>query len=101
MDGDNTPGPLDAELFEEGCGDDGAGGRVCVGVEESTAEDGYDNYGEATTKYLGTVTDQSTTGHSTEIGDNLNNGYSVCGEIVLIFKHGWVEILGTMRLDLS
>lgn len=53
MDGDDAPGALDAELFEESCGDDLFGGGEAVGVKEGTADEGDDDYGEAAAEDLG------------------------------------------------
>ena len=44
MDGDDAPGTLNAELFEEGGGDDGVRGGECVGIKEGAADDAHYYY---------------------------------------------------------
>lgn len=64
MDGNDAPCTLDAELLKEcGC-DDRAGGSVGVRVEESASDDGDEDDGETTAKYLRTITDYCTASHS-------------------------------------
>ena len=53
MDGDDAPGALDAELFEEGRGADGGGAGEGVRIEEDTADDRDDDDGEAAAEDLG------------------------------------------------
>lgn len=43
MDWDNAPGTLDAELLEEGGGNDGFAGGERVRVEECAADDGNED----------------------------------------------------------
>lgn len=97
----NTPGTLDAELLEEGGGDDGLAGGEGVWVEESTTNDGDNDDTEATTESLRKVTDSSTTGHGTEVCNDLSDGDGVGREVVLVGEHGWVEILGTVTHEVE
>ena len=52
MDWDDAPGALHAELLEEGGGDYGVGGGISIRVEESAADYGHDDYGEAAAEDL-------------------------------------------------
>jgi len=47
VDGDDAPGTLDAELLEEGGGDDGCAAGEGVGIEQDGADEGDDDDGEA------------------------------------------------------
>ena len=47
-----------------------------------------------------TVADKGAACHGAEVGDDLGYGYGVWGEVVLVFKHCWVEILRAMRLGM-
>jgi hypothetical protein len=47
MDGDYAPGTLDAELFEEGGGDDGFAAGEGVRIEQDATDEGDDDDGEA------------------------------------------------------
>lgn len=47
VDGDDAPGTLDAELLEEGGGDDGCAAGEGVGIEQDAADEGDDDDGEA------------------------------------------------------
>jgi len=101
MDRNNTPSALDAELFEKGGCDDGFGRGESIRVEESTADDGDEDYTEATTEDLGGVANYGAAGHGAEIGDHLGYGYGVGGEVVLVGQHRWVEILRAVRHEIE
>ena len=84
MDRDDAPGALDAELREEGGGDDGVGGGVRVRVEEGAADDTHDDDGEAAAEDLGGVADDGPAAHGAEVRDDLDDGDGVCGFRVLV-----------------
>lgn len=97
MDGNHTPGALHAELFEEGCGDDGLGARERVRVQECSAEDADDNDAEASTEDLGAVSDGGSASHGSQVCNDLGHCYCVGREFELIRQHRRVEILRSMR----
>ena len=63
VDGDDAPGALDAELFEEGGGHDFVAAGEGVGVEQGAADDGDEDDAEAATEDLGGIADDSSAGH--------------------------------------
>ena len=84
MDGDHTPGTLDAELLEEGSGNNGFAAGVGVRVEQGASDNRDENNGEAATEDLGAVANDSAAGHGTEIGDYLSYGHGIGAEAVLV-----------------
>ena len=102
MDWNDTPGSLDTKLLEKGGGDDGAAGGEGVGIKESTSDYTDKDDAEATAEDLTTVSNDGTTGHGTQVCDDLGDGDLIGGEVVLVGKHCRVKILRTMGLrDLS
>lgn len=97
MDWDHTPCALDAELLEEGRGDDGFGAGECVRVEECPSDDADEDDAEAAAEYLGAVSDRGAARHRSKIGNHLRHCHCVGGEFELVRQHCRVEILGTMR----
>jgi hypothetical protein len=93
MNGDDTPGALHAELLEKCGSHDAVVADEGVGVEEQAADDADYNDAEATTEHLREVSDRGTASHGTQVSDDLRNGDLSGTEIVLVFEHGWVEIL--------
>ena len=63
MDGNDAPSSLDAELLEEGGGDDVLAADEGVWVEEGAADDGDEDDAEAATKDLAGVADDGPAGH--------------------------------------
>lgn len=100
MDRDDSPRTLDAELLEEGGGNDGVRGREGVGIEERAADHADEDDGESPTEYLRAVADHSSASHSAKVCDDLGYGYGIGAEIVLVLQHGRVQILGAVGLDL-
>ena len=98
MNGDDTPRALDAELLEEGGRGDLLGAREGVGVQQGAADDGDDDDTKAAAEDLAAVADQSAAGEGAEVGDDLSDGDSVGVEVVLVFEHGRVEVLGAVGL---
>lgn len=84
MDGDDTPGTLNAELLEEGGSHESGGGCEGVWVQQGSTNDADENDGKPAAEDLRTVSDHGTAGHSTQVRHNLGHGYSIGGEIVLI-----------------
>lgn len=84
MDWNHSPGALDAELLEEGCGDDGFGGCECVRVEEGAADYTNEDDAETTAKDLGAIPDHGASGHGSKVGNDLSYGYGVGREAVLV-----------------
>jgi len=84
MDGDYAPCTLDAELLEEGSGDNGFAAGVGVRVEQGAPDNGDENNGEAATEDLGAVADDCTASHGAEICDYLSYGHGIGAEAVLV-----------------
>lgn len=84
MDGDYAPCALHAELLEEGGRDDGFATGVGVRVQQGTADDRDEDYGEAAAEDLGGVADHGTAGHGAEVCDYLGYGHGVGAEVVLV-----------------
>jgi hypothetical protein len=99
VDRDDAPGTLDAELLEEGCGDDGVAGHEGVGVEKGASDDADEDDGKSASEDLRAVSDHCPTSHGSEIRDNLRNSDGIGAEAVLVGQHGWVEILGAVGLE--
>jgi len=99
VDRDHAPGALDAELLEEGGGDDGVAGGVSVWIQKRAADDRDEDYGEAAAEDLRAVPDYGAARHGAEVRYYLRDGHGVRAEIVLIGQHGWVEILGAVGLE--
>ena len=96
VDGYDAPGALDAELLEEGCGDDGVAAGEGVGVEQRAAEDAHDNDAQPATEDGGTVADECAACHSAEVGNDLSDGDTVGTEVVLVAQHRRVQILAAV-----
>lgn len=98
VDGDDTPCALHAELFKEGGGHDVVVRDKGVGVEERAANNANEDDGEAATEDLTGPAAGGTTSQGAEVSDDLGDGDGIGGEVELILKHGWVEILGAVGL---
>lgn len=93
MDGDHTPSSLNAELLEESRSHDPLVADERVRVQQSSTNDGYEDDAEAPTESLGEIANGSTSADSTQVCNDLRYRHSVGGEVVLVRKHGRVEIL--------
>ena len=100
VDGDHTPGSLDAELFEERSCDDGFRGDEAVGVQEGGSDNADDDDGEPAPEDLRAIADDRPSGHGAEVCDDLRYGDGVGAEVELVRQQGWVEILGAVGLVL-
>lgn len=100
MDGDDTPGTLNEELFCEGGAHDTVISDEAVRIKEGTSADAGDNDGETTTEHLGEIANEGTTKHSAEVSDDLGHGDFVVAEFELVLQHGRVEILGSVGLHI-
>lgn len=93
MDGDDAPGALDAELFEERRSDDGSVVDVGVRVQKSSPNNGNEDDRESTSEYLRAVSDHRSSSHGAKVGHYLGNSDRIGGEVVLVGQHGRVQIL--------
>jgi hypothetical protein len=98
VDWNYAPSSLDAKLLEEGGGDYSFRGGKSIWEEKSATD--YADYDdrEATTKDLRAIANDCATRHGPEVGYDLSYGYSIGAEVVLILQHGWIQILGSVRL---
>ena len=101
MDGNHTPGALDAELLEEGCSDDRFGFHEGIRIEKGAAEDAHTDNAEAASEDLGAVAYRCAAGHSAKVGDDLCYGYGVRAKFELVGKHGWVEVWDFVRISVA
>lgn len=101
MNGYNTPGALDGELFEEGGGDDPLVGDESVGVEQGTTDDAHHDDTKPTTKDLGAESNNGTSGDGAHVGDNLRHGDLVCVESELVLEQCRVQILRAVRHEVE
>ena len=85
MDWDDSPGTLNAELFEKCGSHDAAVAHEGVWIQKSTPENTDDDDAEAAAEYLAEVTDGGAAGQGSEIGNHLGDGDSVVGKVILIF----------------
>ena len=84
MDRDNSPGALDAELFEEGCSNDGLAGSERIWVEKSAANDTDEDDGESSPENLRAISDHSSSSHRSKVCDYLRYCDGIGAKFVLI-----------------
>lgn len=96
MDGNYTPCALDAELFEKGGGDDALVGNESVWVQQRAAHHADADDTETSSKGLREVTDDGSTRHCTEVGNNLCYSDGVGIELELVRQHCRVETFNTL-----
>ena len=96
VDGDDAPGALDAELLEEGCGDDCVAAGEGVGVEQRAAEDAHDDDAQPPAEDGRAVADERAARHGAEIGNDLGDGDTVGAEVVLVAQHRRVQVLAAV-----
>ena len=101
MDGYNAPSALHAELFEKSRRHDFLAADESVRIEQSAADDGDENDAESSAEDLRRVADDGAAGHGAEVGDDLRDGDGVGGEIVLVFDHERVEVLGAVGHEIE
>ena len=96
MNRNHTPGALNTELLKESRGDNALAGNKGVRIQESAANDTHDNNTESSTEDLTAETDNSTTEHCAEVGDDLSDGDRIGTEIELVLQHRRVQVLGSV-----
>lgn len=127
MNGDYTPGSLDAKLLKEGGCNNTMVGHERVRIKEGTANNTHHHDTKTAAKYLRGKPDNSTTKHGAKIGNDsvdvsaskyyLYVGYEqekfpdendvlgdrnfVCAKVILVLQHGRIEILGAMRHEVE
>src|SRR5690349_9381294 len=88
-------------LFKERRSHDGQAGSESVRIEKSAADDTHDDDAESSAKDLGAESYHRTTRHRSEVGDDLRYGNLIGIEVVLIRKHGWIQILRAVRHEVE
>lgn len=101
MDGDDAPSALDAELLEEGGGHDGGVVHEGVWVEQGAANNAAADDAESTTDGLTQETNNRSTSHGAQVGNNLRNCDLVGAEGELVGQHGRVEILAAVAHEVE
>jgi len=92
-DGYHSPGSLNHSLFEERRRNHPLASNKSIGINQSAADDTRKDDTETTAKHLREIADDSTTSHRTQICHDLRYRDRVRREAVLVFQHGWVEVL--------
>jgi len=96
VDRNDAPGSLDAELFEEGGGDDAVIADEAVRIQQGATNNTDKDDTEPTSEDGTAISNDCASEHCAEIGDNLCDGYLVRGEAVLTAQHCWIQILASM-----
>jgi hypothetical protein len=99
VDGNDPPGALYTELFEEGRCHDRGRGYIRVWVQKSTTNDADENDRKASAKDLASPAAHRTARHGAQISNYLRYRHGIRGEVELRREEGWVEILGAMGLE--
>lgn len=93
MDGHDSPGALDAELFEEGDCDDACVADVGVGVQEGGADHADYDDGDAPAEDLADVAYCHAASYGADVGDYLGHGEGIAGKSVLVLEERGVDVL--------
>lgn len=101
VDGDDSPGALDAELLEEGGGHDGGIVHESVWVEQRAADNAAADDAESTADGLTQETNNRSTSHGAQVGHNLRDGDLVGAEVELVGQHGRVQILAAVAHEVE
>lgn len=101
VDGDDTPGALDAELLEKGGSHDGGVVHKGVWVEQGAANNAAADDAESTADGLAQEADKGSASHGAQVGNNLRNGDLVGAEGELVGQHGRVEILAAVAHEVE
>lgn len=96
VNGDDTPGALDAELLEECRGHDGLAAHKTVGVEQRRTDDAAANNAKPSPQRLRREAHDRTAQHRTQVRHDLCDGDLVLAKLELVLQHGRVQILTAM-----
>jgi hypothetical protein len=95
---DDTPCTLYTKLHKKGSCNDPIITDIGVWVEHGGASYTHDDYAESSAEDLRRVAHYRATKHGAEVSNDLGDGDSVGGKVVLIFEHGRIEVLRTVGL---
>jgi hypothetical protein len=101
VDGDDAPGALNAELLEEGRGDDGVAAGEGVGVQQRAAEDTHDDNAQPAAEDGRAIANECAARHGAEVGDDLGDGDAVGAEVVLVAQHRRVQVLAAVGHEIE
>jgi len=88
--------PLNHCLLEESWRNNAFAANETIWIDQCAADNTRKDDAEATSEHLRKIPNNSTTGHRSQVCDNLCDSDSVGGEAVLVGQHRWVQILASM-----